>query len=157
MTPERERPYYLNANGERRTLSDWSKVTGQPYKRLYARMERGFNDDEIVYGRRTPDCVADPELTVGAWTKPLSFWARFNRTNPVHIRHRLKAGLCHEFAVFGQPKTNRPTTGARLRVGGTVKLCHWWSGRSGVSAIAISRAIENGALSADAIFQSCEK
>lgn len=42
---------YLTVNGVKKPLSEWAEITNQNYSTLHHRMQVGYTDEEVVYGK----------------------------------------------------------------------------------------------------------
>jgi hypothetical protein len=48
QTRNRSTTSFIFANGERKSIGEWANITGIPYKRIHARLQRGWSADRAV-------------------------------------------------------------------------------------------------------------
>ena len=72
--------------------------------------------------------IHDVDLTIGSWTRPLSFWSKQFKIKPLPIYERYLADLSHVECVFGIDN-GKPVrdNGPYVKIGNTSKRAFQWS------------------------------
>lgn len=97
----------IEAQGQTRTLSEWSRLTGIGISTLFNRLERGWPDEAVVTkppGKRGPRFIV-----LNGVEQNVTEWARANGLPVSTLFHRLSAGWAITDALSRPAKrTGRP-------------------------------------------------
>jgi hypothetical protein len=97
---------WLICRGERRTISEWCKLSGYDVSTVRDRLKAGLSTEEALFGERLPIPGLAPKiyLTYRGETKPLRVWSKELGVKYDTMWKRMRSGFTPEEVVHGRRK-----------------------------------------------------